>query len=97
MRRSPKFSEVLPAWYVRGLFSGDFQEAPDALPGDRAPGLSASSAARMMSSWEQEYRSFRHLNPSDRDYVYVWADGIHFWGRLEDDRLCTLGPAWRAP
>ncbi len=24
------------------------------------------------------------------DYVYVWADGIHFNVRLEEDRLCTL-------
>lgn len=28
---------------------------------------------------------------SDRDYVYIWADGIHFSIRLgEDDRLCCL-------
>jgi putative transposase len=27
---------------------------------------------------------------ADRDYVYVWVDGVHFNIRLEDDRLCTL-------
>jgi hypothetical protein len=27
---------------------------------------------------------------TDRDYVYVWVDGVHFNVRLEDDRLCTL-------
>ena len=26
----------------------------------------------------------------DRDYVYVWADGVHFNVRLEEDRLCCL-------
>ena len=28
--------------------------------------------------------------PADRDYVYVWVDGVHFNGGLDDDRLCTL-------
>src|SRR5690625_5911435 len=27
---------------------------------------------------------------SGKDYVYVWADGIHFRIRLEEDRLCAL-------
>lgn len=41
-------------------------------------------------AWEEEYRSFRERDLSEEDYVYVWADGIHFRVRLEDDRLCTL-------
>jgi len=28
--------------------------------------------------------------PADRDYVYVWVDGVHFNVGLDDDRLCTL-------
>ena len=90
MRRSPKVSEVLPVLYLRGLSTGDFKEALGALLGEKASGLSASSIARMTSSWEQEYRSFRHRDLSDEDYVYVWADGVHFRVRLDDDRLCTL-------
>ena len=27
---------------------------------------------------------------AERDYVYVWVDGVHFRVRLEADRLCTL-------
>jgi transposase-like protein len=27
---------------------------------------------------------------SERDYIYLWADGVHFRVRLEEDRLCTL-------
>src|SRR5690606_2418694 len=27
---------------------------------------------------------------ADRDYVYIWADGVHFRIRLEEDRLCAL-------
>ena len=90
MRRSPKVSEVLPVLYLRGLSTGDFKEALGALLGDRASGLSASSITRMTSAWEEEYRSFRRRDLSAEDYVYVWADGVHFRVRLEDDRLCTL-------
>ena len=90
MRRSPKVEEVLPVLYLRGLSTGDFKEALGALLGEKASGLSASSIARMTSSWEEEYRSFRQRDLSAEDYVYVWADGVHFRVRLEDDRLCTL-------
>ena len=37
-----------------------------------------------------EYRAFQKRSLADRDYVYVWVDGIHFNVRLEDDLLCTL-------
>ncbi len=90
MRRSPKVAEVLPVLYLRGLSTGDFKEALGALLGEKASGLSASSIARMKSSWEKEYRSFRQRDLSGEDYVYVWADGVHFRVRMEDDRLCTL-------
>ena len=90
MRRSSKVSEVLSVLYLRGLSTGDFKEALDALLGDKASGLSASSITRMTSAWEEEYRSFRRRDLSAEDYVYVWADGVHFRVRLEDDRLCTL-------
>ena len=29
-------------------------------------------------------------NLADRDYVYLWADGVHFNVRLEEERLCCL-------
>ncbi len=58
--------------------------------GEKASGLSPSSITRMTAAWEEEYRSFRQRALSDRDYVYLWAGGIHFRVRLEDDRLGTL-------
>ena len=90
MRRSPKVQEVLPVLYLRGLSTGDFKEALGTLLGEKASGLSASSIARMTAAWEEEHRRFRHRDLSEEDYVYVWADGVHFRVRLEDDRLCTL-------
>lgn len=90
MRRSPKVSEVLPILYLRGLSSGDFGPALTSLLGEQASGLSPSTITRLTSEWAEEYASFREGDLSERDYVYVWADGVHFRIRLEEDRLCTL-------
>ena len=90
VRRSPKVAEVLPVLYLRGLSTGDFREALAALLGDDAAGLSATNIARLTNEWETEYRAFQKRSLADRDYVYVWVDGVHFNVRLEDDRLCTL-------
>ncbi len=80
---------MLPVLYLRGLSTGDFQLALAALLGAVAAGLSATNIARL-TVWEAEYRQFRQRRLDQCDYVYVWADGIHFNVRLEEDRLCTL-------
>jgi putative transposase len=90
MRRSPKVAEVLPVLYLRGLSTGDFREALAALLGKDAAGLSATNIARLTNEWDVEYRAFQKRSLADRDYVYVWVDGVHFNVRLDDDRLCTL-------
>jgi transposase-like protein len=91
MRRSPKVAEVLPVLYLRGLSTGDFQEALPALLGEEASaGLSPAVISRLLSVWEAEYRAFRERDLSERDYVYIWVDGVHFRIRLEEDRLCAL-------
>ena len=90
MRRSPKVAEVLPVLYLRGLSTGDFQEALPILLGKDAAGLSPTNIARLTAVWEEEYHAFRQRSLADRDYVYVWVDGVHFNIRLEDERLCTL-------
>jgi len=90
MRRSPKVSEVLPILYLRGLSTNDFEPALRALLGEKASGLSATHITRLTNEWQSEYAAFRKRSFGDRDYVYVWADGVHFRIRLEDERLCTL-------
>ena len=90
MRRSSKVAEVLPVLYLRGLSTGDFQEALPILLGKDAAGLSPTNIARLTAVWEEEYHAFRQRSLADRDYVYVWVDGVHFNIRLEDERLCTL-------
>ena len=89
MRRSPKVTEVLPVLYLRGLSTGDFAPALAGFLGTDA-GLSASTISRLTETWQTEHAQWETRDLSDRDYVYWWADGVHFNVRLEEDRLCCL-------
>ena len=89
MRRSPKVTEVLPVLYLRGLSTGDFGPALEGFFGSKA-GLSASTICRLTEAWQAELEEWKSRDLSDVDYVYWWADGVHFNIRLEEDRLCCL-------
>ncbi len=90
MRKSPKVSEVLPLLYLHGLSSGDFAPALEEFFGSGA-GLSASTITRLTESWQEEREAFMRRDLSGRDYVYVWADGVHTSVRLgSEGRLCCL-------
>jgi putative transposase len=89
MRRSPKVTEVLPVLYLRGLSTGDFAPALGEFFGSEA-GLSPSTITRLCESWQAEHTDWCRRDLSARDYVYWWADGVHFNVRLEEDRLCCL-------
>jgi putative transposase len=87
--QSPKVVEVLPLLYLHGLSTGDFVPALEAFFGSAA-GLSAAAVGRLLSGWQADYQAFAGRDLTDRDYVYVWADGVHFRVRLEQARLCCL-------
>jgi hypothetical protein len=88
-RKSPKVAEVLPLLYLHGMSSGDFVPALAGFFG-AAAGLSASVITRLTTQWQAEREAFMARSLADRDYVYVWADGVHFNVRLAEERLCTL-------
>ena len=88
-RKSPKVAEVLPLMYLHGMSSGDFVPALEEFFGSAA-GLSASVITRLTTDWQRERDQFAHRSLKDVDYVYVFADGIHFNVRLEEARLCAL-------
>jgi putative transposase len=88
-RKSPKVAEVLPLLYLHGMSSGDFVPALEGFFG-AAAGLSASVITRLTVQWQAEREVFMARSLADRDYVYVWADGVHFNVRLAEERLCTL-------
>jgi putative transposase len=89
-RRSPKVAEVLPLLYLHGLSGGDFVPALEAFFGTAA-GLSASVVTRLVEQWQAERAAFARRDLRGVDYVYCWADGVHFNVRLGDQgRLCCL-------
>jgi putative transposase len=90
MRRSPRLEEALPVLYLRGLSTGDFSEALGVLLGPEAAGFSATTITRLLKVWQEEYRAWRKRSLEGTEYVYVWADGVYFNVRLEEDRLACL-------
>ena len=89
-RRSRSLEVLIPILYLKGLSTGDFEEALAALLGKDAPGLSASTIARLKEIWLGEHEHWRKRDLSARRYVYVWADGIYLQARLEDAKQCIL-------
>jgi putative transposase len=88
-RKSPKVTEVLPLLYLHGLSTGDFVPALEGFFGSAA-GLSPSVITRLTVAWQDDHRAFMSRDLAERDYVYVFADGVHFNVRLEEERLCCL-------
>jgi len=90
LRRTKTVEELLPWLYLKGLSTGDFQEALTVLLGKDAPGLSASTISRLKDSWKEEQQRWSRRDLSNRRYVYLWVDGIHFGVRLAEAAQCIL-------
>lgn len=84
LRRTRSIDELIPWLYLKGVSTGDFTDALQALLGPDAPGLSATNIVRLKASWQQEWAAWSKRSLADKHYVYVWADGIYFNVRLED-------------
>ena len=90
LRKTKSIEELIPWLYLKGISTGDFGEALQSLLGRDVPGLSASTITRLKSTWETDYRDWSKRSLKDKQYAYVWADGVHFNIRLEEDRQCIL-------
>ena len=91
MRKTPQLEEAIPVLYLRGLSTSDFKEALAALCGQEAvAGFSASTVTRLLQVWQEEYKAWRKRQLTESTYTYIWADGVHFNVRLEEDRLAAL-------
>src|SRR5208283_196325 len=82
MRRVPSLDNLIPTLYLKGISTGDFTGALEAILGENAKGLSASTVVRLKRQWEQEYREWAKRDLTGKRYVYFWADGIYFNVRL---------------
>jgi putative transposase len=89
-RRTKSLDALLPVLYLRGISTGDFQEALAALLGQEAPNLSPAVICRLTAEWQGEYERWQKRDLSTRRYVYVWADGVFLQARMEDHGECML-------
>jgi putative transposase len=89
-RRTKSLEVLIPILYLKGISTGDFEEALAALLGKDAGGLSASTIARLKEAWVDEYARWLDRDLSAKQYVYLWVDGIYVQARLEDDAQCLL-------
>ncbi len=89
-RRSRSLDALLPDLYLRGVSTGDFQEALAALLGQDAPNLSPGVISRLTAGWQTEYERWQHRDLSTRRHVCVWADGVYLQARMEPEAECIL-------
>jgi putative transposase len=90
LRKTKSLEELLPWLYLKGISTGGFNEALQALVGPECPGLSASTVTRLLREWQDRYKDWSKRSLADKRYVYLWVDGVHFNIRLEEDRQCIL-------
>jgi len=90
MRKTPSLEALIPALYLKGISTGSFQEALEAILGENIKGLSPNTIVKLKQIWEKEYQTWLQRDLTDKKYVYIWADGIYFNVRLGNDRPCLL-------
>jgi transposase-like protein len=91
LRKTKTVEEMVPWLYLRGISTGDFQQALQGLFGPDVKGFSANTVQRLCEVWQQEFATWESRDLSDKRYVYLWADGVYFKVRLGDgEKQCVL-------
>ena len=90
LRKSKSIEDLLPWLYLKGISTGDFQEALAALLGPNAAGLSSSTISRLKADWWDEYDRWQRRDLSTRRFIYIWADGVYFRPRMAEEKQCVL-------
>lgn len=88
-RQSREVNALLPELYLHGLSKGDFELALRGLLGSGAV-LSPSSIERLRGKWQAEYDAWCTRDLSDRELVYLWADGVYVKAGLEREKAALL-------
>jgi putative transposase len=90
IRRAPSLENLIPLLYLKGISTNAMSEALEPILGAGAKGLSPANITRLTESWSEEFALWTKRDLSSKHYVYLWADGVHFKVRLDDDRPCVL-------
>lgn len=89
LRRTKNIEELLPVLYLKGISTGDFEEALTSIVGTNAAGFSSTTITRLKQSWTSEYEVWKKQDLSKKRYVYFWVDGVYLQARMEE-KQCIL-------
>jgi putative transposase len=90
LRRAKSVEDLLPWLYLKGVSTGDFTEALEALLGPNAKGLSAKTVTRLKADWWTDYEAWQKRDLGTRRFLYIWADGVYFKPRMAEEKQCVL-------
>jgi hypothetical protein len=90
LRKARSVEELLPWLYLKGVSTGDFTEALEALLGPNAKGLSAKTVTRLKADWWKDYEAWQKRDLGSRRFLYIWADGVYFKPRMAEEKQCVL-------
>ncbi|ASM71558.1 transposase, Mutator family [Pseudosulfitobacter pseudonitzschiae] len=90
LRKARSVEELLPWLYLKGVSTGDFTEALEALLGPNAKGLSAKTVTRLKADWWKDYEAWQKRDLGTRRFLYIWADGVYFKPRMAEEKQCVL-------
>ncbi len=88
-RQTKQVRDLIPELYLHGLASGDFELALRGLLGEGAP-LSATSLQRLKEKWQGEYEQWKSTPIEEKDWAYLWADGIYVKAGLGKEKAALL-------
>jgi transposase-like protein len=69
MRRVPSVDALIPVLYLKGISTGDFSEALEAILGPQAAGLSTTNIVRLKEGWKADYEAWASRDLSTKRYV----------------------------
>jgi transposase-like protein len=90
LRKTRSVEELLPWLYLKGVSTGDFQDALAALLGPDAKGLSAKTITRLKADWWKDYEAWQKRDLGTLRFLYIWADGVYFKPRMAEEKQCVL-------
>ena len=90
VRKAKRVEAALPWLYLKGISTGQMQEALEVLVGPDVTGLSAAVVSRLKREWETDYAAWSKRELSKDRWVYLWVDGIYSGLRADDQKLCAL-------
>jgi len=93
----PPIEVLIPILYLKGVSTGDFEEALVALLGKDAGGLSAATVGRLKEVWSEEHARWSKRDLSAKLYVYFWGRSSVYFPSTPCGRSTALDIVTCAP